>query len=85
MPCSTINQQNNVFDIVDNILVVGYDADGRGHHRTVRQLMQMCHQENLKHNKINVISDVQRFFREMISREGVQPNPKKLHTIGDAN
>ena len=55
--CSSINQQINVFDIVDDILVVGYDADGRGHDRTVRQLMQIFHQENLKHNKFNVIEN----------------------------
>ena len=29
----------NVFGIVDNILIVEYDADGRYHNRTLRQVM----------------------------------------------
>ena len=37
-------------------LIWGYIADGRDHNRTLRPLMQICHQENLKLIKISVIS-----------------------------
>ena len=41
----------NVFDIADGILIVGYNADYRDHDRTLRQVMQVCCQENLNLNK----------------------------------
>ena len=41
----------NVFDIADDI-IVWYDADGRNHNRTLRHVMQICHQEHFKLNKI---------------------------------
>ena len=33
----------NVFGIEDDILIVGYDADGRGYDKTLRHMMQICH------------------------------------------
>ena len=30
---------SNVFDIADDILILGYDADGRVHNRSLRQMM----------------------------------------------
>ena len=41
----------NVFGIADDILIVGYDADGRDYNRTLNEIMEVCHQENLKLNK----------------------------------
>ena len=38
----------NVFGTADDILIVGYDADGTDHDRIMRQVMQMCYLENLK-------------------------------------
>ena len=32
----------NVFGIVDDIIIVGYDADGRDYDRMLRQVMQIC-------------------------------------------
>ena len=31
------------FGIADDILIVGYDTDGRDHERTMREVMQTCH------------------------------------------
>ena len=36
-----------VFGIADGILIVEYDADGRHHDRTLRQVMKMCCYEKL--------------------------------------
>ena len=33
----------NVFDIADNLLLLGYDVDGRDHDRILSQPMQICH------------------------------------------
>ena len=42
--------------MADDILIVGYDADGRNHSRTLRQVMQNFHCKNLNQSKINAIS-----------------------------
>ena len=42
---------HKVFGITDDILIVGYDADGRDLERILRQVMLICHQENSKLNK----------------------------------
>ena len=47
----------NVFDIADGIQIARYDSDDIDHDRTLRQVMQMYHQENVKLTKTNVISD----------------------------
>ena len=31
----------NVFNIADDIIIVGYDADYRDHYRTLRHMMQI--------------------------------------------
>ena len=41
----------NVFDIADDILIVGYNVDGKDHDRTLKQVMQICHYENVTLNK----------------------------------
>ena len=41
----------NVYGFENDILIVGYDADGRDCGRTLRQVMQICYQENSKLNK----------------------------------
>ena len=38
----------NVFDIADDILIIECDTDGRDHDRTLKQVMQRYHQENIK-------------------------------------
>ena len=41
----------NVFGIVDDILVAGYEADGKDHDETVWRVLQRCRQVNLKVNR----------------------------------
>ena len=38
----------NVFDIVDDILVAEYKADGRDQDKTVQRVLQRCRQVQLK-------------------------------------
>ena len=42
------NDMPNVFGIMDDILVVGYDDKGRDHHDTVCKVLQRCSEVNLK-------------------------------------
>ena len=70
----------NVLGIADDILIVGYDVEDRDHERTLKQEMQMCHQEKVKLNKWKCHLRCTRkpFSWEGISREGVQLDPKKI-------
>ena len=38
----------NIFGIADDILIIGYDADGKDCDKTLRQVTPICCQENLK-------------------------------------
>ena len=33
----------NVFGIADDILIVGYNADGRDHDKTLKKVIKICH------------------------------------------
>ena len=69
----------NVFGIADDILILGCDADSGEHDRTLRKVKKICCSENL--NKINAISGAPNYHssvRELLSREGVQLDPRKL-------
>ena len=59
----------NVFGIVDDILVAGYEADGNDHDKTVWRVLQGCKQVNLKLNKdkCHFRCTLIPFFREIIS------------------
>ena len=41
----------NVFSIVDDILVAGYEADGKDHEGTLQKVLKTCRQVNLKLTK----------------------------------
>ena len=45
------NNMPNVFGTADDIMVVGYDDDGRDHDKTVCKVLQGCSDINLKLNK----------------------------------
>ena len=45
----------NVFGIVDDILVIGYDNNGADHDAVVHKVLQICGEVNLKLNKENAI------------------------------
>ena len=72
---------------VDDILIVGYNIVSRVLDRTMKQVIQICHRENLKlnKNKCHLRYTTIPFFGEVISREGVQPDAKKLHMQRNAS
>ena len=67
----------NVFGIANDILVVGYDTDGKDQDEMLPQVLQICRQVNLKLNKDKCCFRCTSvpFFGEVISRKGVQLNP----------
>ena len=75
----------NVFGIADNILVIGYNKDEVDHDTTVHKVIQQYEEVNLKLNKekchFRCTSIL--FFGEVISREGVQPDPQKIKALMD--
>ena len=73
----------NVFGIADDILVAGYEADGRDHEETVQTVLQRCRQVNLKLNedKYHFRCTSVPFFWEIISQNGVQPDPQKIKAL----
>ena len=68
----------NIFGIADHILIVEYDADGRDHDRTQQWEMQICHREKLKQKQMSFRYIKVLLLGKVISREGVQPDLKKL-------
>ena len=66
----------NVFGIADDILVIGYDE-------AVYSVLRQCQDVNLKLNKdkchFRCTSIL--FFSEVVSREGVQPDPQKVKVV----
>ena len=73
----------NIFGIAGDILVVGYEADGKDHDETLWRVLQICRQVDLKLNKdkchfrcTSVPS-----FGQMISWHGVKPDPHKLKVL----
>ena len=69
----------SMFGIADNILVIGYDEDGADHDATVHKVLQQCEEVNLELNKekCHFRCTSTWFFGEVISREGVLPDPQK--------
>ena len=67
----------NVFGTADDILVAGYEADGRGHDETVQRVLQRCRQVNLKLNKdkCHFRCTYVPFVGEIISQNGVTQTP----------
>ena len=45
------NDMSNVFGIVDDILVIGYDENWTDHDAVVHKVLQRCKEVNLKLNK----------------------------------
>ena len=67
----------NVFGITDDILVVGYEDDGRGHDDTMQKVLQRCRKVNLNKDKCHFRHTSVPFFGDIISRNRVQPDPQK--------
>ena len=79
------NDIPNMFGIGDDILVVGYNDNGKDHDETVCKVLQRCSEVNLKLNKgkCHFRCTSVPFFGEVISRNGVQPDPQKIKALLD--
>ena len=77
------NDMPIVFGTVDDILVAGYDADGKDHDEMVHRVLQRCREVNLKLNKekCHFRCTSVPFFGEVISRNGVQPDPQEIRVL----
>ena len=75
----------NIFGIVDDILVIGYDDNGSDHSATVHKVLQRCKEVNLILNKekCHFRCTSIPFFGEVILRRGVQPDPQKIKALMD--
>ena len=77
------NDMPNVFGIADDILVKGYNKDGTDHDEAVYKVLKWCQDVNLKLNKAKCHFRCMSvpFFGEVVSRQGVQPNPQKVRAL----
>ena len=77
------NDIPNVFGIVDDILVIGYDKDRIDHDKTVYKVLRWCQDVNLKLNKDKCHFRCMSipFFSEIVSRDGVQLDPQKISPL----
>ena len=73
----------NVFGIADDILVIGYDNDGKDHDKAVYNVLKQCWGVNLKLNKdkCHFRCTLIPFFGEIISKDGVWPDPRKVKAL----
>ena len=73
----------NVFGIADDILVIGYDKDGADHDEAVYKVLKWYQDVNLKLNeeKCHFRCTSIPFFGEVISRQGIQPDPQKVKAL----
>ena len=69
----------NLFGIVDDILVIGYDEDGADHDVAVHKVLQQYEEVSLKLNKEKCYFRCTSipFFGEVISRKGVPARSTK--------
>ena len=77
------NDMLNVFGIADDILVIGYNKDGADHDEAVYNVLKWCQDVNLKLNKDKCHCRCMSvpFFGEVVSRQGIQPNPQKVKAL----
>ena len=73
----------NVFSIADDILIAGFDEQGKDHNETLNEVLQIYRQENLKCNKEKCLFRCTNipFLGKVISWQGVTPNPRKGQTV----
>ena len=67
------------FGITDDTLVIGNDKNGADHDAAIHKVLRYCKEVNLKLNKDKCHFRCMSipFFGEVISRDGVQPDPQK--------
>ena len=73
------NGMLSVFSIADDILITGFYELGRDHNATLHKVQRICRQEILKLNqkKCPFRCTNMSFFSEVISWQGVSPDPRK--------
>ena len=75
------NAMPNIFGIMDDILVLGYNEDGVDQDATVHKVLRWCREVNLKLNKDKCHFRMSiPFFSEVILREGIKPDPQKIQS-----
>ena len=77
------NEMPNVFGIADNILVTEYNKDGTDHDEAAYKVLKQCLDVNLKLNKekCHFRCTSIPFFGEVMSRQGIQPDPQKVRAL----
>ena len=75
----SFNNMPNIFGIADDILVIGYEKDGKDHDEAMYNVLRQCKEVNLKLNKdmCHFRCTSIPFFGKVVSREGIQPDPQK--------
>ena len=61
----------------DGILVIGYDKDETDHDEAVYKVLRQCQDVKfkIKKDKCHFRCTLILFFNEVVSREGIQPDP----------
>ena len=79
------SDMQNVFGIMDDILVIGYNENGADHDAAVHKVLQWCEEVNLKLNKEKCHFRCMSipFYEEVISWDGVQLDPQKIKALTD--
>ena len=72
-----------MFGIAVDILVVGYDSNEADYDKTLLRVLQICRKDNLNlyTNKCHFRCPALTFFGEIISRQGMRPDPRKLKAV----
>ena len=75
----------NVFSIADDILIAGFDEQGKDHNTTLDKVLRVCRQANVKLNKDKCLFTCTSipFFDEIISQQGISPDPRRVQTLTD--
>ena len=76
----------NVFGIVNDILVIGYEKNEADHDAVVHKVLWRCKEVKLKLNtkkKYHFRCTSIPSFGEVISRRGVQPDPQEIKALTD--
>ena len=67
----------NVFGFADDILIAGFDEQGKDHDETLHKVLQICRQENLKLHKDFRCTSIS-FFGKIVSQQGASLGPRKV-------
>ena len=79
------HESPNVFGIADDILITGFKELCRDYDETVNKVLKILWKASLKlnNNKCHFRCTSIVFFGEIISRDGISPDPRKLKALMD--